>query len=90
MLQIELIPDLSHCIETIAKREYRETLRKLLASEEGNKELQERVEVLRAFLETMDFKKLRRESEKHLMRGREVKFIVYLQERKAKYELQLM
>jgi len=55
MLRIELVPDLSHCIETVAKREHREALEKLLGAEEETKELQERLEVLRIFLETMDF-----------------------------------
>ena len=41
------------------------------------------------FLETMDFRKLRRESEKHLMEGRKVKFVVYLEEGNANYELQV-
>jgi len=90
MLRIELVPDLSHCIETVAKREHREALEKLLGAEGGTKELQERLEVLRIFLETMDFRKLRRESEKHLMEGRKVKFVVYLKEGNAKYELQVI
>ena len=89
MVKIELVPDLTHCVETVAKGESRKTLEKLLAAEEGNEELQERIEILRVFLETMDFKKLRRESEKHLMEGRKVKFVVYLKEGNPKYELQV-
>ena len=89
MLQIELRPDLSHCIETVAKREYRETLGKLIAGGEANQELQERVELLRVFLETMDFKKLRGESERHLMEGRKVKFVVRLEEGNPKYDLRV-
>ena len=90
MIKIELVPDLTHCVETVAKGEYRKTLEKLLTSEEGNEELQERVEVLRAFLEKMDFKKLRRESEKHLTEERKVKFVVYLEAGNLKYELQVI
>ena len=52
MLKIELVPDLSNCIETVAKREYSEIVRQLLAIVEGNKELYERAELLRSFLET--------------------------------------
>ena len=59
MLKIELVPDLSNCIETVAKREYSEIVRQLLAIVEGNKELYERAELLRSFLETTDFKRLR-------------------------------
>jgi len=40
MLKIELIPDLSHCIETVAKREYREVTAKLLAVPKENNELE--------------------------------------------------
>jgi hypothetical protein len=79
MVQIELVPDLSHCVETMAKREYKEMVAKLLAAEEDSEELQERIELLRLFLKTMDFRKLRRESEKHLVEGKRVKFVVYLE-----------
>jgi len=89
MVQIELVPDLSHCIKTVAKREYRETVEKLLAAEEGNGELQERIELLRVFLETMDFRKLRVESEKHLLEGRKVKFVVYIEDGTSKYNLEV-
>ena len=34
--QVELVPDLSQCIETVAKNEYRETVAKLLAALEEN------------------------------------------------------
>ena len=30
MHQIELVPDLSHCIETVAKKEYQKTVERLL------------------------------------------------------------
>jgi len=89
MVRIELVPDLSHCVETVAKKEHRETMEELLATGKGSKELQERMELMRIFLETMDFKKLRRESEKHLIEGRKVKFVVYLEEGTPKYELQV-
>lgn len=89
MRQIELVPELSHCIETVAKNEYRETLRQLFAASEGTEELEEKVELLRMFLETMDFKELRRESEKHLLQGRKVKFVVYREGETAKYDLRV-
>jgi len=89
MHQVELIPELTHCIETVAKNEYRETLRQLLAASEGTEELEEKVELLRIFLETMDFNKLRRESEKHLLQGRKVTFVVYREGGTAKYDLRV-
>jgi hypothetical protein len=88
MLKIELIPDLSHCIETVAKREHTQISKQLLKSGEGNKELEEKLEVLGTFLETADFRKLRAESEKILMDGKNVKFVVY-RDKSVKWEIQV-
>ena len=90
MIKIELVPDLSHCIETVAKREHAEVLKQLLTPEGGNKELQEKLEILRLFLETMDFKKLRSESEKQLVEGKKVRFVVYLEDGVPKYDMRLI
>jgi len=79
MLKIELVPDLTHCIETVAKREHAAVFKQILAPGKENKELEEKLEILRLFLETADFKKLRLESEKQLMEGRTVRFVVYLE-----------
>ena len=89
MLQIELVPDLSNCIETVAKKEYSEIVRQLLAIGEGNEELHERAELLRSFLETTDFRRLRSESERYLVEGRRVKFVVYFEGTIAKYDMQV-
>ena len=78
MLKVELIPDLAHCIETVAKRELSATLKQLLTPTQKSKELEEKLEILRLFLETADFKKLRAESERLLTEGKEVKFVVFL------------
>ena len=88
MLKVELIPDLTHCIETVAKREHTAVLKQLLTPGQGNKELAERLEILRLFLETADFRQLRTESEKRLMAGRNVKFVVYL-DNEVKYDMQV-
>ena len=77
MLRVELIPDLSHCVETVARREYTAVSNQLLASTRRNRELEERLEVLRLLLETGDFRKLRAESESVLIEGKKVRFIVY-------------
>jgi hypothetical protein len=90
MLQIELVPDLSHCIETVVKREYEGTLKQLLVTAEGNKELEEKAEMLQLFLETMDFKKLRAESEKYLVEGKTVKFVIYTEGMAPKYVMQVV
>ncbi|MFC2072735.1 hypothetical protein ACFLUU_08590 [Chloroflexota bacterium] len=88
MLKVELIPDLTYCIETVANREHAAVLKQLLKPGQGNKELEEKLEILRLFLETADFRKLRTESEKRFMEGRKIKFVVYL-ENDVKYEMQV-
>ena len=77
-LKVELVPDLDHCIETLAKKEHADVSKKILEAGQRNKELEEKLEILRLFLETADFKKLRAESEKSLIERRRVKFLVYL------------
>jgi hypothetical protein len=87
MHQIELVPDLSHCIETVAKKEYQETVERLLNTVETSNELEEKAEILRLFLQAANFKKLRTESEKYLASGRKVKFVVYLQNGAPRYNI---
>ena len=87
MLQIELFPDLDHCIETVAKREHAAVLKQLLTPGKGNKELEEKLEILRLFLERADLRQLRSESERQLTEGKRVRFLVYLEEDMPKYEM---
>ena len=87
MYCIELIPSLSHCIETVAKEEYWGSVNSYMGSGQESKELEQRIELLKAFLESMDFKKLRRESESHLIEGKTVKFIIYWKQDKPSYEM---
>ena len=89
MLGIELVPDLTHCIEAVAKREHADILRQLLAPGQATSELQEKLETLRLFLETANFKKLRAESEKRLMEGEKVIFRVYLANGALEYEMKV-
>ena len=90
MLQIEFEPTLSSCVETEARREYRAAMRELLATGKDDKQLGEKLETLRLFLETMDFKQLRRESEKYLTEGRRVGFTVYQEGGTVKYDLRII
>jgi hypothetical protein len=85
---VELFPDLMYCIETMANREHAAVLKQLLTPGQRNKELEEKLEILRLFLETADFKQLRAESEKRFMEGRKIKFVVYL-DNDVKYEMQV-
>ena len=87
MRSIEFKPSLSECIQTLARREYQQGLQRYLASTENSQELQGRIELLRLFLESADFSKLRVESEKWLSAGRSVKFIVILENGKAVTQL---
>ena len=82
-----MIPDLTHCIETVAKREHTAVLKQLLTPGQGNKELEEKLEILRLFLEAANFKQLRAESERQLIEGKRVRFVVYLEEGMPKYEM---
>lgn len=89
MLKIELVPDLSHCIETVGKREHAAVLKQLLVPGQRNRKLEEKLETLRRFLDTADFKQLRAESERHITEGRRVKFVVYLDNGVPEYEMQV-
>jgi hypothetical protein len=89
MLKIELVPDLDHCIETVARKEYNEAVHQLLSEKTASDELKEKEEILRLFLETADFKKLRAESEPHLLQGEQVRFIIHLKDGVAKYDMNI-
>jgi len=71
---IVLEPNLSSCIETLAKREYEKALSTILKAGTEDEELSERMEVLRLFLESTDFGALRSRYEKYLEEGKKVKF----------------
>ena len=71
------------------KRQYNKILRELLKKGD-DKELGKKLETLRLFLESADFNKLRSESEKHLVEGRKVKFILHLEEGKPEYEMKII
>ena len=90
MQTIELVPDLDHCIETVAKKKHSELVQILLESKAGNSEIEEKLETLRLFLETADFRKLRSESEKQLIEGKNAKFTVCLEARALRYEMHVM
>ena len=87
MGQIELVPDLSHCIETVARREYENLVSSYLQAGKGDSEFGEKVELLRTFLESADFRKLRKQSEGYLLKGQKIKFVLYRERGKAKYKM---
>ena len=86
-MRIELIPDLEHCVETAARKKHAELTQLLLGKETGDTETEEKLEVLRLFLETADFRELRAESERHLTEGENVRFTIYLEDGILKCEM---
>jgi hypothetical protein len=89
MLKIELVPDLEHCVETLARKRHAELTRMLLEKEAGDEETGKKLEILRLFLETADFKRLRAESERHLAEGKSVRFTVYLEDGVPRCKMQV-
>ena len=88
MLKREIVPDFSECIETRAKKEFNQAVERLVAA--GRDEvLEEKIETLRLFLENMDLRKLRAESERHLLEGKRVTFVIYREGDSPKYDMQV-
>ena len=86
-MKIELVPSLDLCIEGTARQEYLKSTDEYMQRGIKNRKLEAKIELLRTFLETMDFRKLRAESEKRLTEGKKVKFILTLKKGKPKYEM---
>ena len=89
MVEIEIEPDLSNCVQTLAKREYNRLARELLTSDEKDVELQESLETLRMFLESTDFSELRSRYEPYLVEGKRVRFTLRQAADKAEYQLEI-
>jgi hypothetical protein len=84
---IELFPSLSHCIESTAREEFWNSVNQYMESGQEDKELEEKIELLKAFLESMDFKELRSQSERYLVEGNQVKFVISWKEGKPDYQM---
>jgi len=84
---VELSPSLSHCIETTARDEFVNVSRTMMQRIGNSVALRESFELLKTFLETADFKKLRSESEKYLLQGKPVKFELYWHEGHLSYDM---
>jgi len=87
MRPLELVPGLSHCIETTAKTEYQAAVTEYLGKNEADAALEEKIEILRTFLRVADFRELRRESESYLTQGKKVKFFLHPEGEKLRYEM---
>jgi hypothetical protein len=71
--EIVLEPSMTHCIESVAKKEYERILRLLLRAKKEDPRLADELEMLRLFLESTDFGKLRSRCEDHLVAGTHIK-----------------
>jgi hypothetical protein len=89
MMEIRLEPSLSSCIETVAKAEYERVLSLLLKGKQEDHQLEEELELLRVFLESADFSRLRGLSEKFLLDGRRVEFILRSTKAEPQYEIEV-
>ena len=86
-MEIKLEPSISHCIETVAKREYEKTLKLLLSEEQEDMQLEQKLELLRLFLESADFRQLRSRSNKPLAEGKRVTFTIRPIDGTVEYEM---
>lgn len=87
---IELFPSLSHCIETAVREEFWNSVNQYMESGQEDKKLEEKIELLKTFLESVDFKKLRSQSERYLIEGKQVKFVISWKEGKPSYEMMVI
>ncbi len=84
---IELLPSLSQCIETTARNEFWNSANQYMAGGQKDKQLEEKIELLKAFLESADFKKLRSDSETHLVQNKRVRFVIGWKHGRLSYEM---
>jgi len=87
---VELFPSLDHCIESTAREEFWNSVNGYSEGGREDKELEERIELLKAFLESADFGKLRSQSEKHLIEGKKIKFGICQQEGGLDYRMMVI
>ncbi|MBA7558711.1 hypothetical protein ES708_00318 [subsurface metagenome] len=78
------------CIKCLAEQELNNCLRELLRGEEDDQQLQQRFEMLVAFLKSPESQKLRDESEKYLAEGKKVTLRLSFADGKPKYELEII
>ena len=87
MVRLTLVPDTSHCIETVARMEYRQLMHTFLQDGTADAYSAEKMELLRDFLETADFKALRKQSDEYLLEGNNISFIIYRDKGALKWEM---
>lgn len=88
-MEITLEPNRSHCIETVAKGEYERVLSLLLRGNEEDSRLAEELELLRIFLESADFGRLRSRCDEFLLADRRVVVTVRSVDQPPGYEVEI-
>ncbi|MFO8100914.1 MAG: hypothetical protein R6U37_01915 [Dehalococcoidia bacterium] len=89
MTQIEFEPTLEHCIQTLARQEYDRIMRRLLETGEKDEVLGERLLMLKDFLESADFNRLRSSYEPYLTEGKKAIFRLSPGENGTEYQLEI-
>lgn len=88
-VRIQLNPTLDRCIETAARQEFAAISAEYVRASESDSELEGKIELVRWFLQSADFRELRSQSEIYLTRGREVRFILTSQGGEARYRMKV-
>ncbi len=87
-MEIRLEPDLAHCIETVAKKQYERVLSALLKGHHEGRQLEEELELLRLFLESADFGSLRSRCEELLLQDKRVRVRLWSTEGMPEYDIE--
>ncbi|MFW6055938.1 MAG: hypothetical protein ACOC9B_01315 [Chloroflexota bacterium] len=74
MQEVILQPTLEECIETTARKEYRQVTESLLGGAPIDEVTTGRLQLLQAFLKTADLPALRAASERELLLGKNIRF----------------
>ncbi len=87
-MEVKLEPNLSHCVETVAKREYEKVLSLLLGGKQ-EESLLDKLELLTHFLESADFGQLRSHCEELQLAGRRIEVILKSTHGVPPYEIEI-
>ena len=89
MKELEFKPTLKHCIQTLAKLEYQQLSSELMESKEYDDIAADRLQILKEFLETCDFPRIRSEYEPYLNGNREIVFKLWAGPHKMEYRWEI-
>ena len=86
-IKIEFKPDLTCCVGCMAERYYWKLADEYMISSEDEPEVEEKIEMLRTFLEEYNLEKIRSETEELLIEGREPTVILEGDSKKLRIEI---